>query len=106
MSDPKVSEVDRYRCVFLAHYKIINDLTHTVILRNHEIDIDPDGPRVEDVRSRYRLPVISEGSPLTVRVYDESAVDLGRSNLLGDIADALHKCEKALEAEGYIVVHF
>jgi len=106
MDAGKVTEADRYRCVFLARFKVINDATRTVTLRNYEIEIDPQGSGVADIRERYSEPVISNAPRLEVRVYEENAVSLERSDLLGDTADALERCKNALEREGYTIVHF
>ncbi len=95
----------RHRCVFVARFTVINREKGTVYLQrgNCEIEIAPD-----DIHQRYSEPVIKEeGNPLEVRVYDEQAVNLeNEDTLLGDITEAIDRCEQALRAKGYTVVRF
>ncbi|MCX7425104.1 MAG: hypothetical protein NTW96_05680 [Planctomycetia bacterium] len=105
MDEQRVTAADRYRCVFLARFEVINSQTRTVTLRNYRIEVDPKGFAVSDIREYYSKPVVTETQgDLEVRVYEESAVDLTCSNLLGRCAPALDRCLGALEEEGYTVL--
>jgi len=107
MDKPEITAADRYRCVLLARYKVINMQTGTLAFKGREIEVDPDGPEFNDIRHRYANPairLIPERQRLEVRVYDEDAVDLGRTDVLGDASCALKKCEEALKSQGYTVV--
>jgi hypothetical protein len=104
MESRKPTNEYRYRCVVLEKFKIINSETRMLRYLDHKIDVDPDDICGKDIRTAYSEPRIKKNAGLLeVRVYDENAVSLERDTLLGDARSALDKCEKAIEAAGYIV---
>ncbi len=103
MHERKLSEEDYHCCFVEFTLKTIDHENRIVTFGNATISCQDDR---EDIREKYKNPVIIPGTPVKVYVYDREAVDFrNKQTFLGDTSNAEDRCERALEEQGYTVIH-
>ena len=111
MENRSLTEKDKQRCVLDVAYRQVND----TMLDRKKVCIMLDNELGEDdLPVRYKEPTICKldqagmsGGFFHVRVYDETAIDLTREDLLADDHfDAVERCDNYLKNNGYQVLEW